>query len=221
MLQPFLNQRLRAPDASFAPLPGAKLYFYEAGTVTPLNTYADSGQVTPNANPVVADGAGLFGPIYLLPQAYDIILKTTADVTVWSMDDVSIVPTATYKTAAMAGGDAAITAEQDLDSATITLDRNGVWLVQADFDVTLDCSANAATLTGYLTVDGANQSKTVVQGLTTTGQTKRGSASRFWIITISSQPKVVKLRAAKTAGTGTATVHQTHTALAATWLGMA
>jgi hypothetical protein len=77
-------------DTNGAPRAGAKLYFYTTGTTTPLNTYADSALVTPNANPVVADSAGLFGEIFLTQTAtYKVVLKTSLDVTVWTADPVA------------------------------------------------------------------------------------------------------------------------------------
>ena len=71
-------------------LPAARLYFYESGTTTPKNTYNDPDLAVPhaNANPVVADASGLFGAIYLLPDAYKVVLKTSADVTLWTADPV-------------------------------------------------------------------------------------------------------------------------------------
>jgi hypothetical protein len=44
---------------------GYKLYFYAAGTSTPLTVYQDAALTTPHASPVVADSAGVFPPIYL------------------------------------------------------------------------------------------------------------------------------------------------------------
>lgn len=78
-------------DGNGTPLAGGKLYFYEAGTSTPLNTYSDEALTTPNTNPVVANASGYWGAIYLsLASSYKVILKTSADVEVWSQDNVSI-----------------------------------------------------------------------------------------------------------------------------------
>lgn len=82
----FTPPRYTPVDGNGATYPGAKLYFYTTGTSTPKNTYSDSGLGTPNANPVVADADGLFGPIYLASGDYKAILKTSADVTVWTVD---------------------------------------------------------------------------------------------------------------------------------------
>lgn len=64
-------------------LPGAKLYFRISGTSTPQPTYQDIDLTVAHANPVVADGAGVFDPIYLDPSlpSYRVILADSADVT--------------------------------------------------------------------------------------------------------------------------------------------
>ncbi len=43
-------------DANGDPVAGAKAYFYQTGTTTPLTTYADEGLTTPHPNPLVAVG---------------------------------------------------------------------------------------------------------------------------------------------------------------------
>lgn len=74
-------------NSAGAPLSGAKLYFYTAGTTTPLNTYSDSALTIPNSNPVVADANGRFPDIYLSQTSYKYILKTSADVTLITQDN--------------------------------------------------------------------------------------------------------------------------------------
>lgn len=79
----------QALDANGDPYSGAKLNFYITATSTPKNTYSDAGLTTPNANPVVADSAGRFGPIYLATDAnYKVILATSTDVTIATFDPV-------------------------------------------------------------------------------------------------------------------------------------
>ena len=86
-----------AIDGNGMPMAGALLYFYQTGTTTPENTYTSSALSTPNTNPVVADANGLFPPIYL-PSGndsgainYKVVLATSANVTVDTLDPV-IVP---------------------------------------------------------------------------------------------------------------------------------
>jgi hypothetical protein len=67
-------------DLNGDPLPGAKMYFYESGTVTPKDTYSDEALTTPNTNPVIADSQGQFGDIFL-SGAYSVKLTDANDVT--------------------------------------------------------------------------------------------------------------------------------------------
>lgn len=85
----FTPPRYSPMSGNGASYPGAKLYFYITGTTTPKDTYADSGLVTPNANPVVADGNGLFGSIYLAAGDYKVILQDASSNVLWTVDPLS------------------------------------------------------------------------------------------------------------------------------------
>lgn len=81
---------LYVPSRAGSPISaGAKLYFYQTGTTTPLDTFSQS-DLAPgheNTNPVVADSNGLFGPIYLKPTPdYKAILTNAAGTTIWTTD---------------------------------------------------------------------------------------------------------------------------------------
>ena len=68
---------------------GAKAYFYRTGTSTPKNTYSNKALTSANANPVVADAYGRFGDVFLLKdEGYRCVLKTSADVTIYTEDEV-------------------------------------------------------------------------------------------------------------------------------------
>lgn len=82
---------LQAVDANGAPLSGAKLFFYRTGTTTEITTYQDSAETTPHTNPVVADASGVFAPIYIAYASnFKTVLKTSADVTVQTVDPASV-----------------------------------------------------------------------------------------------------------------------------------
>jgi hypothetical protein len=74
-------------DNDGEPLAGGLLYTYEAGTTTPKVTYTDEGGLTANSNPVVLDSAGRAN-VWLGDGAYKFVLKTSADVTLWTVDNI-------------------------------------------------------------------------------------------------------------------------------------
>jgi hypothetical protein len=83
-----------APEAWLTPLddngnivPGGKLQFYDAGTVTPRAVYTDYALTVPHANPVVLDAAGR-AVVYLEARTYKIVFQTAAGVTIKTVDNV-------------------------------------------------------------------------------------------------------------------------------------
>ncbi len=86
----------------------AKLYFYQTGTTTPQNTFTDAALSVTATNPVVADSNGLFSAMYLGDPptftAYKAILKTSADVTVWTTDPIAGAPITSPLSASMLRG---------------------------------------------------------------------------------------------------------------------
>lgn len=71
-------------------LPGAKLYFFQTGTSTPQNVYQDIDLTVAHSQPVVADGAGVFAPIYLngAAPAYRARLTDAHDAQLWQIDNI-------------------------------------------------------------------------------------------------------------------------------------
>ena len=78
-----------AIDGSGVPRAGAKLFAYEAGTLTAQDTYSDSALSVPHSNPVIADSSGQFAPIYLSNTAYRFILKDSNNVQLRDYDNVN------------------------------------------------------------------------------------------------------------------------------------
>lgn len=91
-------------DSNGNPLSGAKLYFYLTGTSTPQDTFSDDALTTPRTNPVIADSAGRFPVIYLGTNDYKVILTTSADVTIWTVDPVHGVASGSSGAATVASG---------------------------------------------------------------------------------------------------------------------
>jgi hypothetical protein len=77
-------------DNNGVPLAGGKIYTYEAGTTTPLATYTSSTGNTAHTNPIILDSAGRVpgGEIWNALRLYKFVLKTSAEVTLATYDNV-------------------------------------------------------------------------------------------------------------------------------------
>lgn len=95
----------RATDANGAIVPGAKLYFYEAGTTTPLTVYSDP-DLTLSLGAVVTCDAGGYPTsdgnaqcsIYTGTDSYKVEVKTSTGTTVLTRDNIrgaSVIPDTT------------------------------------------------------------------------------------------------------------------------------
>jgi len=71
-------------------LAGGKIYTYSAGTTTPLTTYTSMGGSTAHTNPIILDSGGRVpsGEIWNTSPLYKFVLKTSADVTIATYDNV-------------------------------------------------------------------------------------------------------------------------------------
>lgn len=70
--------------------PGALLNFYITGTTTRANTYSDIGLTVANANPVVADGYGVYPNIFLDPTVtYEVVQTDSLGANTKTYDPVS------------------------------------------------------------------------------------------------------------------------------------
>jgi hypothetical protein len=80
-------------DNNGIPLSGGKLFTYAAGTTTNQTTYTSSSGNTAHTNPIILDSAGRLSggsEVWLTNgQSYKFVLKTSADVQLWSADNVS------------------------------------------------------------------------------------------------------------------------------------
>lgn len=167
--------KLQLFDNNREPLSGGKIYFYEPGTSTPKDTYSDSGLVTPNANPVVLDAYGR-ATVYLSGN-YKVVVKTSADVTLWTEDNINPDPTAGGDYTNKSGDVKTKSANYDVaaaDDGNLIVATSGSW--------TLGTAVAAATLgngfefyvlnagTGTITFD-PNSTETVTYGTATAATT--------------------------------------------------
>ena len=88
------------------PLVGGKLYTYAAGTTTPIATYTDNTQASLNTNPVILDSNGQANVWLSETVTYKYVLKTAAEVTLFTVDYVSVpVSTGTFASPPAIGND--------------------------------------------------------------------------------------------------------------------
>ena len=73
-----------------SPIVGGKVYTYEAGTLTPKDTYTTAAGTVANPNPVILDARGETS-VWLGSGAYDIVLKGADDALIWTQENVASV----------------------------------------------------------------------------------------------------------------------------------
>ncbi len=97
----------RATDADGLNLSGAKWFFYQTGTTTPQSVYTTPALSVAHANPVVADSAGKFAPIYFNASlTYRGVLKTADEAT--TIYDIDPINTEVLASLAASGGSALV-----------------------------------------------------------------------------------------------------------------
>lgn len=90
MASRFITPVFQAIDGKGKALPGAKLDFFEPGSsTTRKNTFSDEALLTKNANPVLADGAGIFPNIYG-DSEYRVVLKDSKNRQQWERKNVRL-----------------------------------------------------------------------------------------------------------------------------------
>jgi hypothetical protein len=91
----FTDPRVKPLSTTGAIQPACYFTFYLTGTTTLTSVYADAGFRTPLTNPVVADSAGRFVPIYLNPATIYRVQLHDANNNILDDTDPYIVPSST------------------------------------------------------------------------------------------------------------------------------
>lgn len=102
--QIFTQPSQQALDTAANVLSGATLTFSLTGTSTPTNAYSNSTLATPVSNPLSANAAGVFIPVFLDPLVvYRVVLKTQAGAVLqtWDPANENLI---SYFTQAVIGG---------------------------------------------------------------------------------------------------------------------
>lgn len=92
-------------------LNGGKVYVYDVGTTTLKSVWSDTALSSAAANPIICDSAGMHDMRYIATGSYKIVVKTSADVTVYTRDNIDgRVPVGAGALAIANGGTGATTA---------------------------------------------------------------------------------------------------------------
>lgn len=126
------HPKFQAFDSNGDPLSGGKLYTYEAGTTTNKTTYSDRALSTPNANPIVLDSRGECACYF--SGTMKLVLKTSADVTVWTMDNLKALDDTVFSDD---DGDTKIQLEESADEDKIRFDTGGTERLRIENDGSL------------------------------------------------------------------------------------
>jgi hypothetical protein len=160
MAQLFWLSGQQLSDGNGAPYIAAKAYFYETGSTTPKATYSNAGLTSANANPVVADANGRFGDIYLVAGRYKVVLTTSADVAIDTLDPVDATQQLFTRTALQGlpgAGDSypfmRVVVEDAVPANSVVYRRNAAnsaWITEGTADSLLNAADVSEVLTGTL-----------------------------------------------------------------------
>jgi len=90
-----LNQKPQYRLADGSLCAGGSLNFYDTGTTTPKSVYGEEALSTDLGSSLTLDSAGRTTPDVWLDGDYRVILKDADDATIWTLDDVNDLATAT------------------------------------------------------------------------------------------------------------------------------
>jgi hypothetical protein len=155
MGQPLILPRWKFFDDNNLALAGGKLYSYAAGTTTPLATYTDQTEGTPNTNPLILDANGE-GTIWLGTNAYKFVLKDSSDNVIWTADGVQTIPDGSITTIKLADGSVTTIKIADANVTTAKIaDQNVTTAKIADGNVTTVKIADGAITFAKLSASAA------------------------------------------------------------------
>jgi hypothetical protein len=160
---PMSDAKVQFLDNSADPCSSCKLYVYETGTTTLQDSWTDSTGGTANANPVVTDSSGRANVWLNKTRSYKFKLDTSADVTLWTVDNVaSQFSSSTITVGSGSAADIFLNYDGNATDFTICLDDSGDDLIIANGTT---CGSNSA-----ITIQGdGTEDVTIAADLTVLG----------------------------------------------------
>lgn len=132
---------------------GFEMFFYEVGTTTDLTVYLDAALSTPAPQPIVADSAGRFPPIYMdgTQNPPKVVLFDPESVQEWTLDEYPLEDTASLAQdvaqlqldVEAVEGDL-LTAESEIDQLQIDEADHETRITQNETDIATNTAAIAA-----------------------------------------------------------------------------
>lgn len=138
-------------DLNGDPLAGGFVYSYAAGTNTPLATYTDQTEDTENSNPIELDANGE-ADIWIGSSSYKFVIKTSADVTVKTVDAVTHIGTGAVGTANLAAG--SVTTAKIADEAVTQAKLAPKNITETTLTFPTTSATSAQDVTGTLNITG-------------------------------------------------------------------
>lgn len=160
----------------------------------------------------------------VLNNTYDLGTSTFRVRKLWAVDiDFSgtitgTLPTTEANTSLNANASASPTVTTtftDLLSATVSLNKDGKWLIIANMTGTKD--VNDSEVQGQLVYDGTAQLGILRIAAPSAASITTGTC-RSWVVTVTSQPKTAKIQVCKLSGTGASTVDAVNSNIVAVYL---
>lgn len=140
------HNALRAFDANGDPAAGAKAYFYESGTTTPVTVYTDTALSVAAASPLVADANGYFDQVFYSGSvSLKVVVDDADDVELFTLD-----PVATAATASAAASGITFTPTAEIVQSNV---QDAIEQVQANVD-DAKTGSDAGIVTGTAGTDG-------------------------------------------------------------------
>lgn len=167
----------QAFDAAGAPLSGAKIKLFLAGTTTPALAYSTPGLAVSIGTEIAADSAGRFPAIWLsASQAYRAVLTTATDVTVAIVDPVNVADAPTVSTVEQAFTGDGVARAFTLIGVDVSTVANLFVLVAGVYQALSSLAASSDGLNTVVTLAAAPANGAVVLIRVFTVQGARGEA---------------------------------------------
>lgn len=188
---------LRALDANGDPAAGAKAYFYESGTSTPVTVYTDTALSVAAASPLVADANGEFDQVfYNGAVALKAVVNDADDVELFTLDPVAVSSTTSAAASAITFTPTADIAQSNVQDAIEQVQTNWTGAKTGSDDGLVSGTAGTANQLSKWNADGDLVDHGVAP---TAGRILYGDGTNWVALGIGTASQVLKVNSGATA----------------------